>query len=152
MWNLDIFIPGACGFCSISGTTIECNDQFHNKPLTLKIATESCKNPVKVKIDLKIIGLIFSKEIVGDQDIPLPGISILNFKIFSLNVNAKALDNGNLQIKVRLCNCALHKIWQNKGFFYLHFPCKDRIFDSVLIFKKKWNILCSDLSPFFFFF
>ena len=58
---------------------------------------------MKVKIELEITGLRFSKEIDGYQDITLPGLSVGTFGGFTLNVNAKVLDNGDLQIKVSFC-------------------------------------------------
>ena len=89
--------------CSISGTIIECNSQFKSSSLTLKVIIKSCQNPVKVKIELEITGLRFTKEIDGYQDITLPGLSVGTFGGFTLNVNAKVLDNGDLQIKVSFC-------------------------------------------------
>lgn len=90
--------------CSISGTIVECNSQFKSSSLTSKIIIKSCQNPVKVKIELEITGLRFSKEIDGNQDIPLPGLSVGTFGGFALYVNAKVLDNGDFQIKVSFCS------------------------------------------------
>lgn len=59
---------------------------------------------MKVKIELEITGLKFSKEIDGNQDIPLRGLSVGTFGGFTLNVNAKVLDNDDLQIKVSFCS------------------------------------------------
>ena len=84
---------------------MKCTDNIDGYPLTLEIDIKACRRPVKIGFELDILGLTFREEIDGDQDIPLPGLSIGKFAGFVLNVDANARNNGDLQLKVRVWNC-----------------------------------------------
>ena len=62
---------------------------------------KSCKTPVKTDIKLDILGPTHSKEFYGDQDIPLPELSISGLTDIFLTVDANSQDNGGLQLQVR---------------------------------------------------
>ena len=85
---------------------MKCTDTFMGEPLTLEIDIKACRRPVKIDFELDINGQTFRKEFDGDQDIPLPGLSIGGSAGLVLNVNANARNNGDLQLKVRVWNCA----------------------------------------------
>ena len=89
------------GGCYTSGTNLKCTNTFMGEPLTLEIDVKACQKPVKISIVLVIIGQTFSKEFDGQEDIPLPGLSLEGIGGFVLTVNANPLDNGNLQLEVR---------------------------------------------------
>ena len=81
---------------------MKCTDKFIEEPLTLEIDIKACRRPVKIDFELDILGQTFRVEFNGDQDIPLPGLSLGGFGGFVLNVNANARNNGDLQLKVRV--------------------------------------------------
>lgn len=69
--------------------------------MTLVIDVKVCQKPVKISIVLVIRGQTFKKEFDGQEDIPLPGLSVRGVSGgFVLTVNANLLNNGDLQLKV----------------------------------------------------
>ena len=104
-----VFLPfnyllGVYGECYRSGAKIKCTDTFEHEPLTLEIDVKSCKAPVKINVKLDIRGVTHNKEFTGDQDIPLPELSISGLTDIFLTVNAYPQDNGDLQLQVRYQN------------------------------------------------
>lgn len=95
------YISGAYGECFISDTNVKCIGKFMGKPLTLEIDTKACRKPPKFDIKLTILGETFNKEYDGNQDIPLPELSILGYGDIVLSVDANPFGNGDLQLKVR---------------------------------------------------
>ena len=71
------------------------------EPVTLEIDVKVCQKPVKINIILVISGQKFIKEFDGQEDIPLPGLSLGGLGGFVLTVNVNPVDNGDLQLKVR---------------------------------------------------
>ena len=94
-------ISSAHGGCYRSGAKIKYTDTFRNKPLTLEIDVKSCKTPVKIDIKLDILGVTHNKEFYGDQDIPLPELSISDLTDIFLTVDTNSQDNGGFQLQVK---------------------------------------------------
>ena len=74
--------------------------------MALEIDIKACRRPVKIDFELDIYNQTFREEFDGDHDIPLPGLSIGGLGGFVLNVNPNPRNNGDLQLKVRVWNCA----------------------------------------------
>ena len=98
------YVLGVYGNCIISGTYIYCTDTFADNPVTLEIRIKACRRPVKIDIELYMLGQTFRRELDGSQNIPLPGLSIGSFGGIVLNVNANPYDKGDLHLTVRFCN------------------------------------------------
>lgn len=101
------YVLGAYGSCIISGTNIHCTDTFLDNPgysVTSDIRIKACRRPVKIDIELYMLGRTFRRELDGSQNIPLPGLSFGSFGGIVLNVNADPYDNGDLHLTVRFCN------------------------------------------------
>ena len=102
MFSLIQFFSGVYGGeCYTSGTKLKCTDTFMWEPVTLEIDVKACQKPVKISILLTISSQTFSKEFDGQEDIPLPGLSLGDSIGFVLTVNASPFDNGDLQLQVR---------------------------------------------------
>ena len=97
---------GAYGECYTSGTKLKCTSNFLGQPLSLEIDIKTCRRPVKIDLELDIYNQTFRGKFDGDHDIPLPGLSIGGLGGFVLNVNPNPRNNGDLQLKVRVWNCA----------------------------------------------
>lgn len=80
---------------------MKCTGTFKREPVTLEIDVKACQKPVKISIILVISGQKFIKKFDGQEDLPLPGLSLGGLGDFVLTGNVNPLDNGDLQLKVR---------------------------------------------------
>ena len=83
---------------------MQCTGNFVHTPVTLEVQLKACRRPVKINIELDVLGQTFRKELDGSQNIPLPGHSFRNFGGIVLNVYADPYDNGDLYLTVRFWN------------------------------------------------
>ena len=97
------YVLGTHGYCTFSGTKMQCTDSLSGKQVTLEIQVKACRRPVRIDIKLDMLDQTFRKKLDGSQDIPLPGLSIGGFGIV-LNVFADPYDNGDLYLRVRFWN------------------------------------------------
>ena len=99
VFTLSIFLGVYGGGCYTSGTKWKCTDTFMGEPVTLETDVKACQKPVKISI---ISGKTFRMEFDGQEDIPLPGLSLGGATGgFILTVNANPSNNGDLQLKVK---------------------------------------------------
>lgn len=97
------YVLGTHGYCTISGTKMQCTDSLSGNQVTLEIQVQACRRPVRIDIKLDMLDQTFRKTLDGSQNIPLPGLSIGDFGIV-LNVFADPYDNGDLYLRVRFWN------------------------------------------------
>ena len=100
---------------------MKCTNNFLGQPLALEIDIKACRRPVNIDFELDIYNQTFREEFDGDQDIPLPGLSIGGLGSFVLNVNANPRNNGDLQLKVRVWNCAQCLVLYSSNHYSLFF-------------------------------
>lgn len=61
---------------------------------------KACQRPVVVDLHLEIMGLFFDRLIDGNQEIPLPGVSISGLGGLFLTANVNPNNDGDVTIKV----------------------------------------------------
>ena len=75
-------------------------DSFLGENLALKVYKGACRKPIKLTIELEIVGKRFNEEYSENPVIPLPGLFIGNLSGFILNIREKAMDNGEQKVEV----------------------------------------------------